>query len=127
MKSSKLTIILILILVFSLSCKNTKEAEIKTVEAGTVEHPIAKTETEIQNYAAASLTIKGMTCEMGCAKTIEKKLAKLDGVGSAKVDFENELATVTFDVTKISAEDLKNAVSAAGSKYSVEGLEILKK
>ena len=127
MKSSKLTIILILILVFSLSCKNTKEAEIKTVEAGTVEQTIAKTETEIQNYAAASLTIKGMTCEMGCAKTIEKKLANLDGVGSAKVDFENELATVTFDVTKISAEDLKNAVSAAGSKYSVEGLEILKK
>ena len=33
-----------------------------------------------------------MTCAMGCAKTIEKKMAKMDGVKMAKVDFEKELA-----------------------------------
>lgn len=127
MKSLKLTFFLILIFIFSSSCKNNKEAEVKIVEAGVVEQTTAKAETEIQNYAAASFTVKGMTCEMGCAKTIEKKLAKLDGVGSAKVDFENERATVKFDAAKISTDDLIKAVSDAGSKYSVEALEILEK
>ena len=127
MKSLKLTFFLVLIFIFSSSCKNNKEAEVKIVEAGVVEQTTAKAETEIQNYAAASFTVKGMTCEMGCAKTIEKNLAKLDGVGSAKVDFENERAAVKFDAAKISTDDLIKAVSDAGSKYSVEALEILEK
>jgi len=29
-----------------------------------------------------------MTCAIGCAKTIETKLAKMDGVQKATVDFE---------------------------------------
>lgn len=129
MKSLKLTFSLVLIFIFSSSCKNNKEAEVKIVEAGVVEQTKAKAkaETEIQNYSATSFTVKGMTCEMGCAKTIEKNLAKLDGVGSAKVDFENERAAVKFDAAKISTDDLIKAVSDAGSKYSVEALEILEK
>ena len=42
-------------------------------------------------YAKAEFGIEGMTCAMGCAKTIEKKMAKMDGVKSAKVDFEKEM------------------------------------
>ena len=34
---------------------------------------------------------------MGCAKTIENKLAAQDGVGQAVVDFDTKIATVKFD------------------------------
>ena len=42
-----------------------------------------------------------MTCEMGCAKTIQKKLAGMEGVKSATVDFKNEMAMVEYDVAKV--------------------------
>ena len=65
-----------------------------------------------------------MTCAMGCAKTIEKKLAKTNGVLSAKVDFENELAMVEFDAEKIDKDALKNTVTSVSNTYSVHNMKI---
>jgi len=47
----------------------------------------------------ATFTIEGMTCAVGCAKTIQDKLASMDGIQSAKVDFEKKFATVEFDAS----------------------------
>ena len=44
-----------------------------------------------------SLAISGMTCEIGCAKTIQSKLTKKEGVLAAKVVFSDSIATVEFD------------------------------
>lgn len=125
MKTIKIIFVLSLLTLLPFSCKNNKQSEVKVVETETTQS--TETKSDVQVNAAATFTIKGMTCAMGCAKTIEKKLAKLDGVGSAIVDFESELATVEFDANKVSAEDLKNTVAAVGSSYSVEGIEISKK
>jgi copper chaperone CopZ len=53
-----------------------------------------------------SLAISGMTCEIGCAKTIESKLSKKEGVLNAKVVFKDSIATVEFDANKTSKKDL---------------------
>lgn len=79
-------------------------------------------ETEIAGKVeTASFSIEGMSCSMGCAKTIEKKLAKLDGVQSATVDFDNKTATVEYDTAKQSPEKLAATVEAAadGKTYKV--------
>ena len=47
----------------------------------------------------ATFTIEGMTCAVGCAKTIQDKLASMDGIQSAKVDFDQKFATVEFDAS----------------------------
>ena len=68
-----------------------------------------------------------MSCEVGCAKTIEKKLAKLDGVSKAKVDFKKEIASIEFDKTKIDNSLLISTVNSIGDNetYKVIKLEIL--
>ena len=67
-----------------------------------------------------------MTCEMGCAKTIEKKLVKMDGMKSATVDFKNELALVEFDVAKINPLSITKTVNDISNIYSVENMQIIK-
>ena len=62
----------------------------------------------------ASFTIDGMTCAMGCAKTIENKLSHLDGVKKAEVDFDAKKATVEFDANKQTPESLAKAVEGVG-------------
>lgn len=78
------------------------------------------------NPETASFKIEGMTCAMGCAKTIEEKLADMDGVQSAKVDFETKMATVNFDLDKLKSEDLVKAAEscADGKTYKVSEVKL---
>ena len=73
----------------------------------------------------ASFKIDGMTCAMGCAKTIETKLTKMDGVQKAKVDFETKQATVDFDAAVLTTEKIVKAVEATcdGETYKVSGMK----
>ena len=66
-----------------------------------------------------SLAISGMTCEIGCAKTIQSKLSKKEGVLGAKVIFTDSIANIEFDANKTSKEDLIAFVSgiAGGELY----------
>jgi len=95
------------------SCKDTAsksatgtsaEATASTQKAPAV---VAKPET-------ASFKIDGMTCAIGCAKTIETKLSKMDGVQKATVDFDKKQATVEFDGAVLNAEKLTKAVESTG-------------
>lgn len=69
----------------------------------------------------ASFKIEGMTCAMGCAKTIEDKLAHTNGVQKATVDFDKKEATVEFDGAVLTTEKLYSTVEATGdgSTYKV--------
>jgi len=129
MKELKFILTLSIVLSIATSCKNNSKAEVKIIENGTTQiietsNVIAGNFEDIENYAAAEFTIKGMTCAMGCAKTIEKKLAKTDGVLSAKVDFENELASVEFDADKIDKNALNKIVTGVSDTYSVHNMKI---
>lgn len=107
MKNIKNIAFAIAITLFAVSCK--KEATPETKEVAT-----AKTEIAAENLETASFTIEGMTCEVGCAKTIESKLTGTDGVSEATVDFETKTATVKFDKTKQSVESLTKTVEKVG-------------
>jgi len=118
MKHLKTILASAFILVLLFSCKNEAKAEIKTVETATekAEHQLDPNAI----YSKAEFGIKGMTCEMGCAKTIEKKLAAMEGVKSATVDFKNEMAMIEYDVAKVNPVSITKTVSSVGKTYSVE-------
>lgn len=84
----------------------------------TVDKAEAKATTEKNAVAAqpetASFKIDGMTCAIGCARTIEEKLSKMDGVQKASVDFDKKQATVEFDGAVLNAEKLTKAVESTG-------------
>lgn len=112
------------ILIILSSCMKDKKAEIKTINISS--EKINQKLDPNAVYSKAEFNIKGMTCEMGCAKTIEKKLAKMDGVKSANVDFKNELASVEFDVAKLNTSSITKAVSQVSDIYSVENMQTIK-
>lgn len=112
------------ILIILSSCKTDKKVEIKTIDISS--EKISQKLDPNAVYSKAEFSIKGMTCEMGCAKTIEKKLAKMDGMKSATVDFKNELALVEFDVAKISPLSITKTVNDISNIYSVENMQIIK-
>ena len=124
MKFLKNIMSITVILIMLLSCKNDKKAEIKTINLNS-EKIIQKLDPNAV-YSKAEFNIKGMTCEMGCAKTIEKKLAKMDGMKSAVVDFKNEMASVEFDVAKLNHSIITKAVNQVSDIYSVENMQTLK-
>ena len=122
MKISKGIIGLALASVLFVGCKNSdsKPTEVKE-EVTTKKEIAAATKPE-----TASFHIEGMTCAMGCAKTIEKKLADMDGVQSATVDFEAKTATVNFDLDKLKSEDLVKTTEACadGKTYKVSDVKL---
>mgnify|MGYP003604398905 FL=1 len=109
-------------------CKEkTNETEVKEMaETTETAAPKVKKEIAVANLQKASFAIEGMTCAMGCAKTIQEDLADLDGVQDAAVDFDTKLATVSFDKTVQTTETLTKVVEAAadGKTYKVKDMKI---
>jgi Cu+-exporting ATPase len=114
--------LLITVVVFTIACKNQAAPEVKTVDtesANLTAHTIDQNIT----YAKAEFGIEGMTCEIGCARTIQKKIAKMDGVKFAKVDFNKKLAMVEYDPTKVSLNTLEKTVAKVGEVYKVKDMK----
>lgn len=121
MKTLK-TFVFLTVLALSVSCKEA-EPEIKTVE---MEQPELISENQLDpnaTYAKAEFGIDGMTCEMGCAKMIEKKIAKMEGVKSATVNFDTRLAMVEYDDAKVTTNSLEEAVVSVSDAYSVKDMK----
>lgn len=80
-----------------------------------------ETPKEIKKESVA-LAISGMTCEIGCAKTIQSKLSKKEGVLEAKVVFVDSIANIEFDANTTSKKDLIAFVDglAGGELYSAK-------
>lgn len=106
MKTVKSILIIVLTSLLIWSCKE------KTTEA--VSQGIEKKAIKSENLQKASFTVDGMTCAVGCAKTIQKELSALEGVEKASVDFEKKLATISFDKTIQTPEDLIKVVEKVG-------------
>lgn len=107
--------------VFVCACNGNKEAEIKEVAVENSE--VQKELDPNATYAMAEFNIEGMSCAIGCAKKIEKELAQMEGVKSAKVDFEKELAMVEYDVAKVNNEKIESTVTKAGEVYTVKNFK----
>jgi len=107
-----LTILILAIAFFS--CNEVKKEETKEKKA-------TNTEEITANYKNIEVEIEGMTCEIGCARTIQSKLSKVDGVTHSKVDFESKKGQFTYDANKISQNDIVNKINgiAGGDLYAV--------
>jgi len=121
MKTLKHIIAIVALSATVIACKNETKPEVKTVQTN-AEKTVKQLDPNA-TYAKAEFSIDGMTCAIGCAKTIEKKIAQMDGVKSATVDFDTKLAMVEFDESKVSTNSLEEAVSQAGEMYKVHDMK----
>ncbi|MBN4070471.1 heavy-metal-associated domain-containing protein [Olleya sp. AH-315-F22] len=107
------------------SCKNEVKPEIKTVEIETNLETAKKVLDPNATYAKAEFTIDGMTCAIGCAKTIEKEIANMDGVKSAVVDYDRRLAMVEYDEAMVNPTSLEETVTKVADIYKVSGMKTI--
>ncbi len=84
-----------------------------------------KKSVNIAQTEQIELHIGGMTCEIGCAKLIESKLAKIEGIKEINVAFSDSLGTITFDKDLINQNQIVQALEdiAGGDMYSVKSIE----
>ncbi|PKP13663.1 MAG: hypothetical protein CVU08_04250 [Bacteroidetes bacterium HGW-Bacteroidetes-3] len=103
----KKVISILTIVFFLFSCNNGKK-EVSDKKSGLEKQEVAA------NYKTIEVEIEGMTCEIGCAKTIESKLSKTQGVTYSKVNFEGKVGYFTFDENKINQEDIAKKIAGIG-------------
>ena len=122
MKKSIFYILLLLII----SCNS------KTPEKIKVSHISAQsqmTETKLimsdKNLSNISFQVDGMTCELGCAARIEKKVSALQGIITSTVDFEAKTAYVSFDSATTSFDNIKITIESLEGDYKVGAATIV--
>ena len=106
------------------SCKDNTTP--KTISVDTQTKTVTKETSKedlAANYNKAEFKIDGMTCAVGCAKRIESKLAAMEGVKSATVDFEQKLAKVEYNDAKVDFEALTNQVAKVPGEYKVSDMK----
>lgn len=74
-----------------------------------------------------SLAISGMTCEIGCAKTIESKLSKKEGVIDATVIFKDSIASISYNPNTTNKSDLIAFVDGIAGGELYKATEISQK
>lgn len=91
------------------SCQNP---EIKTINTDTKTAETSDSKVVLaENKASVDMKVSGMVCAMGCAKFIQDKVSKLDGVVLSEVNFEEESAHFEFDKTTTSAEEIEKFIN----------------
>ena len=72
----------------------------------------------VASSATTTLRVEGMTCP-SCKVAVRTALSKLDGVKNAKVDVANKSATVEYDPSKVTPQQLVDAVNRLGYQASL--------
>jgi copper chaperone CopZ len=75
-----------------------------------------ETAVAAENLQTANFKVIGMTCG-SCTFIVESAISELDGISQVKAEFPDK-ATVTFDPSKVSLDQIKQAVIDVG--YGVE-------
>jgi Cu+-exporting ATPase len=119
MKNNLLLIPLLIILAFT-SCKNRVENESLNNNNSVESEKLAE-----MDVRKIGLNIEGMTCEIGCARTIQSKLSKTEGVKFAEINFEKKNGIVEYDANKVSEKEIVNVVEqiAGGDLYEVTDVD----
>lgn len=81
-------------------------------------------ENQVALLQQATFQVEGMTCEVGCASFIQKKLSDLPGVTQATVDFDSKTATVVYQQDQQTPEVLTQTVEKiANGLYQVSDMQ----
>lgn len=119
MKYFNLIIILIFVTITNTSC----EKPIKTKQNALT------TTNKTPIYQKITFNVKGMTCEIGCARLIESKLSKTKGIKFSKVVFKDSIGMAEYDINILNQQDIKKVVNniADGTLYKIKDIKNVEK
>jgi copper chaperone len=96
------TILLAMLLLASVACKQNKPANLSVTATKPVE---------------VELSITGMSC-MGCVETVRSSIAQLDGIDTVSVSLDKASAMVTYKPQLTDTVSIRKAVELNGYKVT---------
>ena len=114
MKIMRKILFVLFIATLFISCNVRNEKKVDPIEVEVIKE-------EAKNLTNLEVEITGMTCEIGCAKLIQSKLYKTEGVSFAEVSFEKGSGKITYDANRTTNDELKKIIEniAGGDLYKV--------
>ncbi|XP_078683922.1 copper-transporting ATPase 1-like isoform X1 [Branchiostoma floridae x Branchiostoma belcheri] len=82
--------------------------------------PITKQTQPPSSEQTVVIGIQGMTCN-SCVQSIEGRMASFRGVKSIRVSLGNANGTIVYEASKVSAEELREAIDDMGFEASLPG------
>ncbi|MHC5308712.1 heavy-metal-associated domain-containing protein [Myroides sp. LJL116] len=107
------------------SCQQGSTASDQNEQVEQIQEVAPKSnENQVAELQQATFHVEGMTCEVGCASFIQKKLSDLPGVTQATVDFDTKTATVVYQQNQQTPEVLTQTVEKiANGLYQVSDMQ----
>ncbi len=121
LRMKRLIFILSLVFICIVGCQFNSNPKVISVSQGDETAP----KEVIAEVSTAKIVIEGMTCTIGCAATIEKKLNQTAGIVSATVDFESKTAWVLYDAMQLNHDEIQGVVQSVGGAYRVSAIETI--
>ncbi len=119
----KLFSLFICLFLITMSCNNKHSKNNKNSPQ------ITNNKTIVTDFVKSEFHIKGMTCEIGCARLIQSKLSKVDGIKFIKVSFKDSLGMVEYDTNKVDLKKINSIVNniAGGDLYKITDTKVVGK
>lgn len=101
-----------------IACKETPKEKAENQDAKIEATKKAEVAANLKSF---QVDIEGMTCEIGCARLIQSKLYKIDGISYAKIDFEHTNGIITYDSNTLTKKEIITKIEAiaGGDLYSI--------
>lgn len=108
------------IIVIITACANQTNTEFSDNSTAALDAPL----TTPTHNATSTFSIKGMTCEIGCVRTVKSHLSKMNGVLDIEMNFDTsrtiDFSVVKFDQSLVSENEMKTEIeSIANGIYTV--------
>ena len=72
------------------------------------------------NVEILQLTVEGMSCQEGCANSIDRMLKQQDGIVRNKTTFDSSTSEIQYDKSKISEKEIIGLIEKRGFKTKVK-------
>ncbi|GCD77410.1 hypothetical protein JCM31826_08920 [Thermaurantimonas aggregans] len=117
----KKVVLILTVLFFAFSCST------QSADSTKVDSPQTDVNKSAVANTSAELEIRGMTCEVGCKKLIEKNVRKMAGVTKFDIDFEQNSAYLEYDSSITSADKVREVINNINNgTYSATVLDVSK-
>ena len=95
--------VLLIAALFTFACNSGNKTEQETI----------KQEISMENLVEVTIPVQGMTCE-GCENAVKKSINSLEGVGEVTASHTDSIATVKYDKTSVTQEEIELKIAEAG-------------
>jgi copper chaperone CopZ len=104
-------IIVLLVAVFLVAACNTAN---KNEQKSPVQE-----EVNVENLVEVVIPVHGMTCE-GCENAVKKSIGSLDGIAEVSASHKDSIATVKYDKTAVTRDEIELKIAEAGYVVAAE-------